>query len=322
MKNKVKTLTIPFVIYRYVSNFIDVFGEFIIINKDKPSHCMGNTFIKSSFKRFYESKINMKKRHLQFVAAQPNHRTSQAQLNFKKNTMKKYILSVIAISILFSCQESKEITITKIEGSPNYENSKLSLVDLTSNEELEFSFEVENYELGIQTPHDFKYGLANSGKGQHIHLIINNGPYSAHYSKNFKMKPDTGNNVILAFLSRSYHESVKNKNAFLFTQMGEGEKINLDQEFLFYSRPKGVYSGTDTEKLLLDFYLINTTISPSGNKVRATINETVFLIDDWAPYYIEGLPKGEVTIKLELINSSGALIENPFNPSTRTVTLK
>lgn len=236
--------------------------------------------------------------------------------------MKKYILSVIAISILFSCQESKEITITKIEGSPNYENSKLSLVDLTSNEELEFSFEVENYELGIQTPHDFKYGLANSGKGQHIHLIINNGPYSAHYSKNFKMKPDTGNNVILAFLSRSYHESVKNKNAFLFTQMGEGEKINLDQEFLFYSRPKGVYSGTDTEKLLLDFYLINTTISPSGNKVRATINETVFLIDDWAPYFIEGLPKGEVTIKLELINSSGALIENPFNPSTRTVTLK
>ena len=85
---------------------------------------------------------------------------------------------------------------------------------------------------------------------------------------------------------------------------------------------KGVYSGTDTEKLLLDFYLINTTISPSGNKVRATINETVFLIDDWAPYYIEGLPKGEVTIKLELINSSGALIENPSNPSTRTVTLK
>ena len=159
MKNKVKTLTIPFVIYRYVSNFIDVFGEFIIINKDKPSHCMGNTFIKSSFKRFYESKINMKKRHLQFVAAQPNHRTSQAQLNFKKNTMKKYILSVIAISILFSCQESKEITITKIEGSPNYENSKLSLVDLTSNEEMEFSFEFENYELGIKHQHDFKNDL-------------------------------------------------------------------------------------------------------------------------------------------------------------------
>ena len=90
--------------------------------------------------------------------------------------MKKYILSLIVTSTLFSCHESNEIKITKVEGSPNYENSELSLVNLTSNENLEFSFEVENYELGIQTPHEFKYDLANSGKGQHIHLIINNGP--------------------------------------------------------------------------------------------------------------------------------------------------
>ena len=236
--------------------------------------------------------------------------------------MKKYLLALITISLLFSCQEQNEIKITKVEGSPSYENSKLSLVDLSLNEELEFSFEIENYELGIQTLHDFKYNLANSAKGQHIHLIVNNDPYSAHYSKKFKKKLNTGNNVILAFLSRSYHESVKNNNAFLFTQFGDGDKINLDQEFLFYSRPKGIYSGKDTEKLLLDFYLINTKISPYGNKVRATINDTVFLIDEWAPFYIEGLPKGEINIKLELINSSGDLIESPFNPSIRTVTLE
>ena len=54
-------------------------------------------------------------------------------------------------------------------------------------------------------------------------------------------------NVILAFLSRSYHESVKNPNAFFLTQIGEGEKIDLTKEFLFYSRPKGVYKGKDSE---------------------------------------------------------------------------
>ena len=57
------------------------------------------------------------------------------------------------------------------------------------------------------------------------------------------------------------------------TQIGE-EKVDLNSEFLFYSRPKGTYKGKDTEKLLLDFYLINTTISPEGNKVKATINDT------------------------------------------------
>ena len=46
------------------------------------------------------------------------------------------------------------------------------------------------------------------------------------------------------------------------------------------------------------------------------------MIDEWAPYYIEGLAKGEVKIKLELIDTSGNLIDTPFNPSERTVTLE
>ena len=136
----------------------------------------------------------------------------------------------------------------------------------------------------------------------------------------FSKKLEGDSNVILAFLSRSYHESVKNKNAFVLTQLGE-QKIDLDNEFLFYSRPKGTYKGSDTEKLLLDFYLINTEISADGNKVRATIQDKEFIIDDWVPYYIEGLSKGEVKIKLELIDESGNLIDTPFNPSERTVTL-
>ncbi|MCH1558277.1 MAG: hypothetical protein L7R87_04085, partial [Flavobacteriaceae bacterium] len=91
---------------------------------------------------------------------------------------------------------------------------------------------------------------------------------------------------------------------------------------LFYSRPKGKYSGNDTKNLLLDFYLVNTEISSTGNKVRATINDLVFLIDEWAPYYIQGLPFGEITIKLELIDSDGNLIKSQFNPSIRTITLE
>ena len=47
-----------------------------------------------------------------------------------------------------------------------------------------------------------------------------------------------------------------------------------------------------------------------------------FLIDSWDAYYIEGLDKGDVKIKMELINKEGNLIETPFNPSERVVTLK
>jgi hypothetical protein len=188
--------------------------------------------------------------------------------------------------------------------------------------EVEFNFAVDNYQLGAQTDSPNAKKLANSGKGQHIHFILNNEPYSAHYESKFKKKIPNGVNHLVAFLSRSYHESVKNKNAYILTEIGDNNNTNLSDQFLFYSRPKGTYKGADTERLLLDFYLVNTEISSNGNKVRATIQDKEFIIDEWAPYYIEGLPKGEINIKLELIDSSGNLIETPFNPSTRKVILE
>ena len=235
--------------------------------------------------------------------------------------MKKIILIIFILFAFTSCNNVEKISLTKLQGSPDYDEAKLTLngFDESNNQ---FNFEVDNYELGIQTDNKFKFKLANSAKGQHIHFIENNGPYSAHYTNKFQKKLKDGNNVILAFLSRSHHESVKNPNAYVFTQIGEGEKIDLEKQFLFYSRPKGTYIGEDTEKLLLDFYLVNTSLSPDGNKVRVTIQDSEFLIYEWAPYIIGGLPKGEITIKLELLNSTGRLIETPFNPSLRKITLK
>ena len=241
--------------------------------------------------------------------------------------MKKYIF-LLSVLLIISCNKQtdsrkSEITITKVLGSPEYVNAKLTLKEdpVLVDGGYEFSFNVDQYELGLQTLKDFEYDLANSAKGQHIHFIVNNDPYSAHYNEKFSKKLKGDSNVILAFLSRSYHESVKNKNAFVLTQIGE-QNIDLNNEFLFYSRPKGTYKGADTEKLLLDFYLINTEISADGNKVRATIQDKKFIIDEWAPYYIEGLSKGEVKIKLELIDKSGNLVDTPFNPSERIVILE
>ena len=244
-----------------------------------------------------------------------------------------FIIGIIAV--IYSClspekkdtatnssKELQNITLTKVVGSPEYENASLNVKDIEiGDKESKFSFNIENYDLGVQTSKNFDYQLANSAKGQHIHFIVNNGPYSAHYTDSFSKGFEKDSNVILAFLSRSYHESVKNKDAYILTQVGESD-IDIENEFLFYSRPKGTYKGADTENLLLDFYLVNTEISKNGNKVRATIQDTEFIIDEWAPYYIEGLPKGEINIKLELIDSSGNLIKTPFNPSIRNVILE
>ena len=149
--------------------------------------------------------------------------------------MKKIFLFSLISIFAFSCEERNEISITKLVGSPDYSSAKLSLQDSIKNKDGEhnLSFKVENYVLGMQTLKDFDNKLANSDKGQHIHFIVNNGPYSAHYEENFSKPLDEESNVILAFLSRSYHESVKNKDAFILTQVGD-KKIDLDNEFLLY----------------------------------------------------------------------------------------
>ncbi|MEL7148719.1 MAG: hypothetical protein AAFO69_20260, partial [Bacteroidota bacterium] len=222
------------------------------------------------------------------------------------------------------------ITITKAPASPAYEDAVLTLEKPYPSKQpnadsIEFKFVVSNYELGAQTADAAERGIANSGKGQHIHLIVNNGPYSAHYTDNFKKPMEPGSYTILAFLSRSYHESVKNTNAFIVEQITVGDvktpEVDFEAAHMFYSRPKGTYKGADTKKLMLDFYLLNTTLAPDGNKVKATINGKEFIIDEWAPFYIENAPLGELTVSLELIDKDGNYIAGPFNKVTRKVTL-
>ena len=96
--------------------------------------------------------------------------------------MKKILALTLFIVTISSCDNSKKITLSKLEGSPPYLNAKISSASITLDDDNEyaFSFDISDYELGAQTINTFENQLANSGKGQHIHFIVNNGPYSAH----------------------------------------------------------------------------------------------------------------------------------------------
>ena len=76
-----------------------------------------------------------------------------------------------------------------------------------------FDFDATGYEFGVQTPDADQLMCANSAEGQHIHLIINNEPYLAKYEPEFEQELPDGNHYILAFLSRSYHQSIKESAA-------------------------------------------------------------------------------------------------------------
>lgn len=251
----------------------------------------------------------------------------------------KYIFYPILILSVFlsACQNSdnapqsnktfadgKKYRLTPVNSSVQYPNAKIEYGYLTNGQ---FGFHVNNYNLGQQTSDASQLMCANSAQGQHIHLIFDDQPYSAHYTNVFDYSIADGRYYMMAFLGKSYHESIKTPDAYAAHRVSVRDnsiyvRSTIKDPVLFYSRPKGTYVGKDTEKVMLDFYLLNCDLEGQAYKVLAEINGETHLISKWESYYIEGLPYGENTIKLTLIFNSGEVVPTKLNPVTRTFTLK
>ena len=157
--------------------------------------------------------------------------------------------------------------------------------------------------------------------GQHVHLIVDDGPYDAVYASPFEKAIPDGPHYVLGFLGRSYHESIKTKAAgnALKVEVKAGSFAKSEpvkEPMLFYSRPKGKYVGkAETGKVMLDFYLVNTELSATGNKVKVLVNgEKEFTIDTWKPVFLEGLPMGDNKVKLTLVEIGRASCRERVSP--------
>ena len=218
------------------------------------------------------------------------------------------------------------ITMKPFTSSVQFPDASISTMNYT-NGVFTFGIRGDSYSLGQQSSDVESKMCANSGKGQHIHLIVNNAPYAAKYVNQFTHDVPDGDHHVLAFLSRSYHESIKSPDAHIAVKVKVKDKSitnteRIEEPMLFYSRPKGTYVGNDTKNLMLDFFVKNVNLSESGYKVKANINGTETIITKWQPYYLNGLPMGENTIELTLIDKDGNAVATPLNPVSRTFTLK
>lgn len=244
-----------------------------------------------------------------------------------------WILSVVILmSVAFKMVKAEDekyretkngITVYEADEAAAFPGAKLALSspddDKCDTGLTKFTFKVKDFKLGDQTPDAGSRMCANSTKGQHIHFIMDNAPYVAQYQPEFEHRMTKGNHVLLAFLSRSYHESLKHKDTFILTQFNSGgdeSKTDLKGPLLFYSRPKGNYVGdAEIKRVLLDFYLVNTDLSSTGNKVIATIDGNSFTLKKWKPYFIEGLKPGKHRVNLQLVDKNNKPIPGKFNNS-------
>lgn len=279
------------------------------------------------------------------------------------HTMKKYtLLSFTAISafMIASCGDAGNgnngaavadsvaaparlaPSLSAVSPSPEYDGASLTISDVKAEKvgndstKLTFKFNVKNFELKMQTADNGNKLCNNSAQGQHIHFIMDTQPYKALYEPKNEITILNGTeHYLMAFLSRSYHESVKSPGAaalyhFSISENGKLERLDLPETpMVFYSRPKGDYLGKDTANILLDFYVWNGGLGADSFKVNATLNpagstpeEAVsFIIDKWEPKFINNLPMGKSKLTLTLLNKEGVQVDGPCTSATREFNL-
>jgi hypothetical protein len=104
------------------------------------------------------------------------------------------------------------------------------------------------------------------------------------------------------------------------SQAGE---IDRAKPLLTYSRPKGDYKGADADAIMIDFWLTNAKLQGDGGqyRVRYSVNggDQKF-IDKWEPIWLTGWTAGKHTVKVELVDKDGNVVENGgYNSTSRDI---
>ena len=108
-------------------------------------------------------------------------------------------------------------------------------------------------------------------------------------------------------------------------QSSTGGAVDAKKPLLTYSRPKGEYKEGDADPIMIDFWLANGKLVGDGGeyRVRYSVNggEPKF-VEKWAPLWLQGWTAGKHSIKLELVDKDGNVVDNGgYNSTTREITV-
>ncbi|HEX8335722.1 MAG TPA: hypothetical protein VF621_03285 [Pyrinomonadaceae bacterium] len=108
-------------------------------------------------------------------------------------------------------------------------------------------------------------------------------------------------------------------------QPSTADPFDRAKPLLTYSRPKGEYKGADAEAIMIDFWLSNAKLQGDGGdyRVRYSVDGGApQFIDRWEPVWLSGWTPGKHTVKLELVDKSGNVVNNgSYNATSRDITV-
>lgn len=201
---------------------------------------------------------------------------------------------------------------------------------------------VDGFALAADSPFDRASEIATTEMGQTLHVVVDNEPYFAvneealdpfidqgfYYDTTYKFEVPgrlgQGAHTLRIFPARSYGESLKGNRTFVafpfYVGKREGNIPDLSKPYLTYNEPSDRMELTTDQPVLLDFYISNCELTSDGYRVRLSVDGKVTrMLTVWVPYYLYGLSKGKHTIRLELLDRNGKLVDGPFSDVSQTI---
>lgn len=182
---------------------------------------------------------------------------------------------------------------------------------------------------------DQEFELRNVADGEHTLRFFPSRPWHESYKTDgaFQMVKFTvknGGADATKPATTNANQAMSNANTAAATegkdmQPSTAGAIDPAKPLLTYSRPKGEYKGADAEAIMIDFWLSNAKLQGDGGEYRVRYSvdggEAKF-IDNWKPIWLSGWTNGKHTIKLELVDKAGNVVDNGgYNSTTREITV-
>ena len=186
---------------------------------------------------------------------------------------------------------------------------------------------------------DREFELRNVSDGDHTLRVFPSRPWHESYKNDgafqmvrFTVRNGGADNAKPATTNTGQQMSNVNSNANTAPtpegkdmQNSNAGEVNQARPLLTYSRPKGDYKGGDADTIMIDFWLANTKLVGDGgeHRVRYTVDggEPKF-IDKWEPIWLSGWANGKHSVRLDLVDRDGKLVDNGgFNSTTREITV-
>ncbi|HSU25942.1 MAG TPA: hypothetical protein VLI65_08175 [Pyrinomonadaceae bacterium] len=302
-----------------------------------------------------------------FAACQPPANTNTAS-NSNANTNANASPAAQNLAVVERPQKIKEMMAAR--GEQDQAAPTLKIVEPAVNSTVNGSTVKVKLDLSGDLKGYQPHKDAETGMGNHIHVILDNQPYEAYYNldQEFELRNVAdGEHTLRVFPSRPWHESYKNDGAFQMVKFtvrnggadntkpattnsgqqmsntansnsnaappSEGKDmqsstagpVDVAKPLLTYSRPKGEYKGADADAIMIDFWLSNAKLTGDGGEYRVRYSvdggEPKF-IDKWEPTWLSGWTNGKHSVKLELVDKNGNLVDNGgYNSTTREITV-